>query len=108
MFVVVVVQACLRYGHFHHNIESRAILRLAGHEAKKVKGVTEDAAVSIGATVFSEFFVFSVAGTLLAFELWRKAQDDDAAKKAKEVAAAKEKRDIEERFLTLETEVRKG
>src|SRR5690242_10229382 len=71
-------QACLRYGRLHHNFESRAILRLAGHEAKSVKGVSEEAAVSIGATVFSEFFVFSVAGGLLAFELWKKAQDDEA------------------------------
>jgi len=96
---------CLRYGHAHHRIESRAVLRLAGHEAKSVKNVSDDAAVSIGASVFSELFVFSVAGAALGFELWKKDKDDAAAKRAKDEATAKEKRDIEERFLALETEV---
>jgi len=98
-------QACLRYGHLHHKLESRAVLRLAGHSAKSVKSVSDDAAVGIGASVFSELFVFSVAGGLLAFELWKKDKDDMAAKRAKDAAAAKEKRDAEERFLALEAEV---
>jgi hypothetical protein len=67
-------QSCLRYGRFHHNLESRAMLRLAGHKAKSVKPVTDDAAVAIGATVFSELFVFSVAGALLAFEMHKKSR----------------------------------
>ena len=81
------------------------MLRLAGHSAKSVKEVSEDAAVSIGATVFSELFVFGVAGAALAFELWKKAQDDEAAKQHKEAQTAKDKRDIENRFLALETEL---
>jgi Flp pilus assembly protein TadB len=67
--------------------------------------VTDESAVAIGASVFSEVFVFSVAGAALAFELWKKQQDDDAAKRAKEAAAAKDKRDIEDRFLGLETQL---
>lgn len=98
-------QACLRYGRAHHKWEARAALRLAGHDAKSVKPASDDAAVGIGATVFSEFFVFSVAGAVLAFELWKKSQDDEAAREKKEKQAAEDKRAIEDRFLQLETEV---
>jgi hypothetical protein len=41
-----------------------------------MKPVTDDAAVAIGATIFSEFFVFSVAGALLAFEMHKKSQGE--------------------------------
>src|SRR4051812_43473211 len=80
------VRSCSPAGRFHHAVESRAALRLAGHDAKSIKPVTEDAAVSIGATVFSELVVFSVAGGVLLFELHKKAQDDDLAKVKKDAA----------------------
>jgi len=96
---------CLRYGRLHHNIESRAVLRLAGHHAKSIKPVTEDAAVSIGANVFSELFVFTTAGVILVLEIKKKERDDEAAKIKKEEVAAKEKADIENRFRAIEAEL---
>lgn len=97
--------AFLRYGRFHHNLESRAVLRLAGLEAKSVKPVSEEVAVGIGATVFSEVFIFTTAGAVLFFELWKKAQDDDAAKVKKDAVAAQERRDLESRFRAIEHEL---
>jgi hypothetical protein len=97
--------ACLRYGHYHHAIESRAVLRLAGHQAKTIKPATDDTAVGIGATVFSEFFVFSVASSILAFELWRKSIDDEAAAAKKAATAARERSELEQRFQAVEAEI---
>lgn len=67
--------------------------------------MTEEAAVSIGATVFSELFIFTTAAAILAFELHKKAQDDEAAKIKKDAATQKEKNDIENRFQTMELEL---
>lgn len=98
-------RACLQYGRFHHRVESRAVLRLAGHDAKSVKPATDDAAVTIGATIFSEVFIFTTAAAILAFELNKKANDDEAAKVKKDAATAKEKNDLERRFQSIEAEL---
>jgi hypothetical protein len=61
------VQSCLRYGRFHHRVESRASMRLAGHpNSWVVKPLVEETAVNLGATVLSELFIFSIAGIVSA------------------------------------------
>lgn len=37
---------------------------LAGHHAKSIKPMDEDAAVQLGANVFSEIFIFGTGGTI--------------------------------------------
>lgn len=101
----IIRQTCLKYGQFHHNIESRVALRLAGHHAKSIKPMNEDSAVQLGANVLSEFFVFTTAGVLLAYEIYKKNRDDEVAKVQKDAAAKKEKDATENRFVQLEQQI---
>ena len=95
---VYVVQACLRYGEFHHQVESRLSLRLLGHQAKRVKAMAEEDAVQLGATMISEAFIFATAGGLLWWELSRKGREDAKAKEEKERKEREREERMEERF----------
>jgi len=53
-----------------------ALRRASGHEPKALKPMEIEKAVKLGAEVFSEAFVFAVAGSLLTIELVRKSSED--------------------------------
>lgn len=75
-------------------MESRLSLRLVGHTAKRVKDMADEDAVQLGATIFSEAFIFATAGTLLWWELSRKSREDAKAKEEKD----RKEREREERM----------
>ena len=100
-------QACLRYGQFHHQVESRLSLRLVGHTAKRVKDMKEDDAVQLGATMISEAFIFATAGGLLWWELSRKSREDSKAKDDKERKEREREERMEQRLEELRAMVAK-
>jgi len=93
---------CAKYGQLHHRVESQLSLRLLGHTASRVKPMPEEAAVKLGADVLSEVFIFSVAGTLLWYELARNAKLNEKIKQEKEQQIKHEKLQLENRLQTIE------
>lgn len=97
---------CNRYGQMHHKIESRMSLRLLGHSSKKIKDIPEELAVSTGANVLSEAFVFSVAAGLLVYEIQRKSKQDEVAKKEKEAKEQAKEQALNNRFQRIEDQIK--
>lgn len=75
----------MSYGQFHHKFETSLMLRLSGHHAKRIKPLTDDKAVDLGASVLSEALIFSVGGTAIAIEYTRKEMVERRKKAQKEL-----------------------
>ena len=99
----VVQTLCVTYGQFHHNVGSRLSLRLLGHKATKIKPLSEDKAITLGSTIFSEVLVFAVGGALIVIEYTRKGWEDDEKKRVKEEKSAAKRQAQQARFEDLET-----
>mmetsp|Transcript_13886 Transcript_13886/g.23004 ORF Transcript_13886/g.23004 Transcript_13886/m.23004 type:complete len:157 (+) Transcript_13886:104-574(+) len=85
-----------------HSISSRINVTTAGFKYVGVKPLPKEEALSKGVNFISEFFIFSVAVSVVVIENFR-SDYLGAIKKEKEAAEIKRKQDIlEQRFTSIE------
>lgn len=62
---------CINFAQKMHSSEIKLRMSLLGENKIKVKPLTDNKAIEQGATFISEFFIFSVAGSLIFYESYR-------------------------------------
>mmetsp|Transcript_3259 Transcript_3259/g.6101 ORF Transcript_3259/g.6101 Transcript_3259/m.6101 type:complete len:138 (-) Transcript_3259:91-504(-) len=82
-------------------------MRMMGHTPKKIKPLSNEKALEIGANFLGEVMVFSSGVLVALIELTRKSFVD--RKKSEKAKAEKErsKQALEHRFVTIETELKR-
>jgi uncharacterized protein YlxW (UPF0749 family) len=81
-------------------------IRLLGHRNAKVKPLSEEQALKLGADVAGEILVFGVALSVTAFELNRKAREDDAKKESSAQHEREIRQQLEDRFGAMEAQLK--
>ncbi|CAX42841.1 optic atrophy 3 family protein, putative [Candida dubliniensis CD36] len=62
---------CISFAQKMHSSEIKLRMSLLGENKIKVKPLNDNKAIEQGATFISEFFIFSVAGSLIFYESYR-------------------------------------
>lgn len=63
--------ACIRIAQTMHHTDIRLRMSLLGEKKIKIRPLNDNKAIENGATFLSEFFIFSVAGSLIFYESYR-------------------------------------
>ncbi|EMG46206.1 hypothetical protein SBY92_000937 [Candida maltosa Xu316] len=62
---------CIKFAQSMHSTEIKLRMSLLGETKIRVKPLNDNKAIEQGATFISEFFIFSVAGSLIMYEAYR-------------------------------------
>lgn len=62
---------CIKFAQSMHSTEIKLRMSLLGENKIRVKPLNDNKAIEQGATFISEFFIFSVAGSLILYESYR-------------------------------------
>ncbi|CAK7913427.1 hypothetical protein CAAN1_20S01134 [[Candida] anglica] len=63
--------ACIRIAQTVHSTDLRLRMKLLGESKIKIRPLNDKKAIENGANLLSEFFIFSVAGSLILYESYR-------------------------------------
>ncbi|CAI5758681.1 unnamed protein product [Candida verbasci] len=72
-------KGCITFAQTLHSTEIKLRMHLLGEKKLKIRPLNDNKAIDQGATFISEFFIFSVAGSLILYESYRsrkKASDE--------------------------------
>mmetsp|Transcript_3464 Transcript_3464/g.3954 ORF Transcript_3464/g.3954 Transcript_3464/m.3954 type:complete len:172 (+) Transcript_3464:105-620(+) len=98
-------KACIRIGQLVHTTSTKLNMRLLGHKVKDIKPLNEAAAVSRGADMMGEGFIYSVSLTTVAAEVYRRDKIAEVKTAEKKRAEREKEEQMAKRFQNLHQEL---
>ncbi|KAI9324734.1 optic atrophy 3-like protein, partial [Obelidium mucronatum] len=74
-------RACIGVAQAYHRIEENLKMKFLGYKVETIRPLNEARAVELGSSFLAEFFIFGVAGSLVAYEAIRSSNKSNQRNK---------------------------